>query len=467
MNHKQRHHWGRDASLDERGATEILGLIMLFGLVAVVGGGVLIAASVTMDQSEDRLNLAAAEGSVHKLDAEFGSVSVGHGTAAHLSIPTQRPLVGETDLAENNVVVTLNADPRCSTGPLPLPAFGYENEAGDAVVYQGGGVWRFTDSGVVQVSRPDLEYANYGIRLPLVNVTGETVLSGDVSVQRDDDASRVSSRAATTALVGGSVCDEGAPDNVTISVTSTYVDLWETYLRDSFPGDVTKTGNTVAVVVSKEWLTAPGDAVYRGDTIVIDGGEISSTRQYSANLTLLGTAIQAGGNDVPVFVWLNVDESRVNPWPGELNVGVGQEYDPYELSRQPAGTAISVGARAQGYYSADSQDRADQQVKLLVDGDPVPNIEGHEGQDDVKAFLTDYIDDGKISLEPDEVIFLFELGTEDLDSSAADFQDAVVLFQLTEVVETVTVDGSHVSWGYIAYGSNPPITVSVTEVTLG
>jgi hypothetical protein len=76
---------------------------------------------------------------------------------------------------------------------------------------------------------------------------------------------------------------------------------------------------------------------------------------------------------------------------------------------------------------------SNQQVILLTDGNPVPNIKGSSGQADVATFLTDYIDPvtGVIRLADNQVIFLFELGNTNVTSSGADFQDLVVLVTMT------------------------------------
>jgi len=83
------------------------------------------------------------------------------------------------------------------------------------------------------------------------------------------------------------------------------------------------------------------------------------------------------------------------------------------------------------------------QVRVLRHGDPVPNLDGHEGQTSVEEYVSGFVDTSTntISLEANEAIFLFELGTTSLSTSAADFQDLVVLVSLsTDVI--VEVDRS-------------------------
>jgi hypothetical protein len=51
-------------------------------------------------------------------------------------------------------------------------------------------------------------------------------------------------------------------------------------------------------------------------------------------------------------------------------------------------------------------------------------------QNAVASYLADYIRDDKIRLGDMEALFLFELGTTNMGSTAADFQDLVVLVSL-------------------------------------
>ena len=59
--------------------------------------------------------------------------------------------------------------------------------------------------------------------------------------------------------------------------------------------------------------------------------------------------------------------------------------------------------------------------KVLRNGDAVPLIPGLNPQPPVEEFIKDYVKDGKIVLDENEAIFLFELGTTDLNSTAADY----------------------------------------------
>jgi len=83
------------------------------------------------------------------------------------------------------------------------------------------------------------------------------------------------------------------------------------------------------------------------------------------------------------------------------------------------------------YLSRNSFDQSPS-VKVLRDGDPVPNIAGFDGQAGAVEFVQQYIDPdtNTMTMDVNQSIYLFELGTTNLSSSAADFQDLVVLVTL-------------------------------------
>jgi hypothetical protein len=70
---------------------------------------------------------------------------------------------------------------------------------------------------------------------------------------------------------------------------------------------------------------------------------------------------------------------------------------------------------------------------VLKNGNSVPNIKGYLGQAPLASFVAPYVKNGKISLKANEAIFLFELGTTNIYSDAADFQDLVVLLSVNPV----------------------------------
>lgn len=195
----------------------------------------------------------------------------------------------------------------------------------------------------------------------------------------------------------------------------------------------------------------------------IDEDRVVPRESFAARVTVIGAAISyAGQYEVPVTTQLRVGGQPMTPFgpfgdpeAGNVNDGhnprqfiLPDEYDP--------GTPIDVLARSwvrqssgwwgwswQQFLSVDGSSHGSQQLIVLRNGDAVPDIEGFQNQGNVRDFVGDYIDPvtDTIVLDQNEAIFLFELGTTDMDSEAADFQDLVVLVTLARHRSELEDDG--------------------------
>ncbi|HEY9827739.1 MAG TPA: hypothetical protein V6D19_20060 [Stenomitos sp.] len=112
-----------------------------------------------------------------------------------------------------------------------------------------------------------------------------------------------------------------------------------------------------------------------------------------------------------------------------------------------ANTTLNITGLAQGNngsgsckkysFSANSATNQGTQVLALVDGDTVPLFAPFGGQRTIETFLKPYINSsGKVTLNKNEVLYLFELGTTDPRSTAYDMQDLVVLATVTPTTTT-------------------------------
>lgn len=90
-----------------------------------------------------------------------------------------------------------------------------------------------------------------------------------------------------------------------------------------------------------------------------------------------------------------------------------------------------------------------QQVIVLRDGDPVPDIDPYGDQQPLAVYIADYVDEANntIDLEPYQVIYLYELYTTDMNAATADFQDMVVLLSLARPEAIITADGQVLGCG--------------------
>ena len=187
----------------------------------------------------------------------------------------------------------------------------------------------------------------------------------------------------------------------------------------------------------------------------IEGDTVVTQEAVSAKVEVLGAAITAGGEyDVPVTTRIGANGESHEPFGAFADVGKGNVNDAdnprqFVLPEEfPAGAPINVSARSWlkswrgGWYEhmKVSQNHRDENMIVLRDGDTVPDIDPFMNQSTINAFLSEHIntDTNKVTLSKNQAIYLFELGTTNHHSDAADFQDLVVLVTLAKDRETLT-----------------------------
>lgn len=177
------------------------------------------------------------------------------------------------------------------------------------------------------------------------------------------------------------------------------------------------------------------------DTIIPKGSFISG-------FGMLGAAIQSGDDDLMVTARIKVGNDTFDPWGAYDQPVTGNVNDENTHSWDlptvyPADTPITISGKSwiwnndANHHSVNNDDwhtymevsstLHPSNLKVLKNGDSVPDIPGLDEQPDIAEFVDDYVEDGKVVLEGNEAIFLFELGTTNLGSTAADFQDLVIL----------------------------------------
>jgi hypothetical protein len=143
----------------------------------------------------------------------------------------------------------------------------------------------------------------------------------------------------------------------------------------------------------------------------------------------------------PITCRLKIGSYISDPWGNYTNVSDGNLND----GKNPrfwgsntyfkAGTPVTVEACSWEYNNPKqiltvNTSTNSPNLKVLKNGDPVPDIPGFQGQDSIEDFVTDYIENGSIKLKENEAIYLFELGNTNLNSVGADFQDLVILISV-------------------------------------
>lgn len=174
----------------------------------------------------------------------------------------------------------------------------------------------------------------------------------------------------------------------------------------------------------------------------ISEGRVVPSETFAAKVSVLGAAITSRGNDMPVTLQVRIGDRVLEPFgahddpdSGDVNDHAGARHhivqDTFDPSETIELTASSWSTSGSLHLERNSHDESPA-VKVLRDGDAVPDLRGYESQADAVHFIQQYIDPdtNTMHLDVNQAIYLFELGTTDMSSSMADFQDVVVLVTL-------------------------------------
>jgi hypothetical protein len=213
------------------------------------------------------------------------------------------------------------------------------------------------------------------------------------------------------------------------------------------PGKVVGLLSMCALLAPAAWAQADQPIDFE-----ISEGQVVPTEDFAVKVSVLGAAITSGGVDMPVTLQININGTSHEPFgahddPSDGNVNdhsptrhfiVQDIFDP-ESTIDITGTSWRTSGSL--YLQRNSHEESPS-VKVLRDGDPVPDIAGFEGQAGAVEFVQDYIDaeTNTMTLDVNQSIYLFEIGTTRLSSSAADFQDLVVLVTLGTSPEALAED---------------------------
>ena len=173
----------------------------------------------------------------------------------------------------------------------------------------------------------------------------------------------------------------------------------------------------------------------------ISEGRVVPSEDFAVKVSVLGAAITSSGNDIPVTVQVRINDQVLEPFGphNDPDLGDVNDHSPpkHFIVQDVFGPDTTIDVTGTSWYHGHvylSRNSFDQSpsVKVLRDGDPVPNIAGFDGQAGAVEFVQQYIDPdtNTMTMDVNQSIYLFELGTTNLSSSAADFQDLVVLVTL-------------------------------------
>jgi Mg-chelatase subunit ChlD len=296
---------------EDRAASALIGLVLLFGLV-FAGAGIIYWAGMDAKQSvQTASEVDTAETSLQEVSSKLSDISFkGDGAVTSFDLSGKDP--SDVRIVDDGKIhFSLNGKSACRASS-DLGSIVYENDNGDTVAYQGGAVFKQTEGSVTIVQSPRLDYRTEivdstnvrTIRFPVTNVDGDVRSSGTVTASAN--ASTEETFEEDLCLTGSNTDEIDYVREVKITVEgSSYYEAWAQYFREEF-------GASGAVTVDdaneKVTVVAPLGSGVTPDQFTIDDEQI-----YGA----IFSGASAGQLDLQTnHALVNSYDSTNGPWGG-------------------------------------------------------------------------------------------------------------------------------------------------------
>lgn len=220
-----------------RGQSEVVGVILLLGIVVVGATATVALGSDVLDSTRGVVTTSGAEHAMTQLDSKASLVAHGDSDGQGASLSGARDAERRVDADAGWMNVTVydedgNVDAVLMN--VTLGAVVYEDGATD-IAYQGGGVWRRTDDGSSMVSPPEFHYRGTTVTLPLVVVDGDQRLSERVRVSRGGPTREVYPNTSASP----SLLNPLTSGKVVVTVGSDYYEAWGRFFTERTGGQAT------------------------------------------------------------------------------------------------------------------------------------------------------------------------------------------------------------------------------------
>ncbi len=218
---------------DRRGASEVIGYVILVGIVLTSVLLIAVNGSSLIDDAQNDVNQQSAQLVLQELDSRFSTLS------SLSDVTRTRFDLGDTaprDLRvtrEGVINVTVNRNVSHTGGPdcqtvVNITSIRYE-EQDQVVGYEAGGVWRGTpNGGTAMMTSPDVTFQNGTLDVSVINLSGRITQNANEAMLNETSSAAVTDRKTGRVLSGACI----RPDNVTLKVTgSVFYRAWGDYLE--------------------------------------------------------------------------------------------------------------------------------------------------------------------------------------------------------------------------------------------
>lgn len=255
--------WGGQGP-EDRGISHVLGIVVLVSVVVVSAVLIVQVGQQTLGAVNNDANTKIAEEVMLSLDDSLQR------SEANESVDVPDRVRSDIDVSSHATYnLTLNEQAACSTGNRSLQTIRYEKNE-KQVGYEGGGVWRMTESGATMSSPPAVSYESGSLAVSFSNISGDRINGNSMSVRSDTNTTRSHERALEVALYTDATyedarsglatpptqaCRPSQATNATLTIkNSSYARAWADWAQSTYDDkyvDVTPTsvepGETVQI----------------------------------------------------------------------------------------------------------------------------------------------------------------------------------------------------------------------------
>ncbi|MFB6235071.1 MAG: hypothetical protein ABEH81_11405 [Halopenitus sp.] len=288
-----------------RGQSEVLGFILLLGLVTVGVTGIVVLGSEAVSETRQSITSGTAEHSMTQFDSKASLVA--HGDSDSQSASLTGAASATRSVQPNrgwmNVTIRNESDPDQIEAQLMNVTMGavVYKDGETTIAYQGGGVWRKDGGGSYMVSPPEFHYRGTTLTLPLVTVTGDGSLDENVQITQ--------SGTSTDVFPTGSRSNPLESGKVVVEVHSEFYEAWGRFFSERTGGkvEIDHENETATITLVSPSQTEPVGAALSssaaGDELELSGSGNnqayvdsynSTVGNYSVSQTNNGTVRAAG-----------------------------------------------------------------------------------------------------------------------------------------------------------------------------
>jgi Mg-chelatase subunit ChlD/FlaG/FlaF family flagellin (archaellin) len=232
---------GRRFVNDSRAASEVLGTVLLVGMVAIGMVVIALAGGTALEGLTTQGNQEVTQLSIQGIDSRLSGLAHGGENSTRISVQqgtVQRvELVNATGGGGGGGQIRVSANGGTCAVTVPLTSIRY-HERGQTTVYEAGGVFRQSDgeNGTAVVSAPDFTIDDGTVGITVVNLTGRFASDSAVIEKRTAFSRQQTETIEKQLFTGTDECRR--PSSLTISVTSDYYRGWATHLASETDASV-------------------------------------------------------------------------------------------------------------------------------------------------------------------------------------------------------------------------------------